>query len=196
MGSVKCTPQIEVRPLTTTDAGLVVQTPDGGFAFVATDESRLFLMSFKGFCHFGYTPYNGEPLVVFDSPVIVTPKLTTYRANVSNEHLSLALFFDEAKGGPFVCVNNPPHGDARLYPLPASHRPTMPLPAGPRAPAQWTLFNLVTGESQPGDDVLRRAYSHWTLDIANIDGSRTRLIDINETTIASAVAKQHNIGLR
>lgn len=196
MGSVKCIPKIELKSLTPADAGLVVQTADGSFAFVALDESRLFFMSFKGFCHFAYTPYDGEPVVVFDSPVIVTPKLTTYRANVSNEHLSLALFFDEAKGGPFVSVNNPPQGDARLYPLPASHRPTMPLPAGPRAPAQWTLFNLVTGESQPGDDVLRRAYSHWTLDIANIDGSRTRLIDINETTIASAVAKQHNLGLR
>lgn len=196
MGNVQCTPAIVVRPLTAADRGVAVQTADGSFALVTAVENGVFLMSFRGFCHFAYAPYNNEPVVVFDSPVVVTPKLTSHRANVANEHISLALFFDEEKGGPFVCVNDPARVDPKLYPLPASHRPTMPIPAGPKVPAHWALFNLVTGESHPGDAVLRRAYSHWTLDIVNADGTRVRLIDINETTLAAAVAKQHNMGLR
>lgn len=196
MSNVTCTPEIKVRALTAADSGLAVQTVDGTFALVTAVENGVFLMSFKGLCHFAYTPYKNEPVVVFDSPAIVTPKLTSYRASVAGEHVSLCLFFDVEKGGPFVCVNDPASVDPKLYPLPASHRPTMPLPGGPKALARFAFYNMLTGESRPGDDVLRRAYSHWTLDIANPDGTRTRLIDINETTIASAVAKQHNMGLR
>lgn len=196
MGNVKCTPEIEVRTLTAADKGRVVQRSDGDFSIATAVENGIFLVSFRGLCQFVFDSYQNEPVVLFNSPAIVTPKLTSHRANVANEPLSLCLFFDQEKGGPLVSVNDPLQVDTKLYPVPASHRPTMPLPAGPKPPARWALFNLATGESHPGDAVLRRAYAHWTLDIANLDGSRTRVIDINETTIASAVAKQHNLGLR
>src|ERR1700677_3761525 len=98
--NVKCVPQIEVRPLTADDRGRVVQKIDGDFAMVTAVENGIFLVVFRGLCHFAFDPYQGGAVILFSSPVLVTPKLTSHRAGVANENLSLCLFFDELKGGP------------------------------------------------------------------------------------------------
>lgn len=184
MGNVRSIPDICVRKLTVEDKGYVVQQR-GEFGMVTTAENGIFIVMFRHFCQFKFEPYNGQDVVLFNAAVVVTPKLTTHQADQVTEHNSLSLYFG-VDGGPLIVVDDSIPANPALYPGAPSKKP----------PARWRLFNMVTGEAFPSDNVPRQAYRHWTQDICHADGSITRLLDMNEKTVSLAIEKQHVLGIR
>lgn len=172
MTHVKIAVPLGIRSLTTDDVGRCVQSRCD-FCIVAAIDGKLALMQFYNSCMFKFVPYQGQELVIFDGPVVFSPRLMSHHTDDIPTPYSLALFFDKT-GGPFVVV------DA--------------LEVSPKTP--WQLFNLLTGEAFPLDSVPRQAFFHWCMDARDSTGPAIRLIDMTEEFRTRSLAVLNSNRLR